>query len=68
MLEEADELAGRAFDAYLCGNRTCEIGLWRATGRVYRSPVELVEQLTRPPPGPRLVNGAGASRPAAPNG
>jgi D-lactate dehydrogenase len=44
---EAAELAGRDFDAYLCGNRTCEIGLARATGRLWRSPVELVEELTR---------------------
>jgi D-lactate dehydrogenase len=44
---EAGELAGRRFDAYLCGNRTCEIGLERATGEAWRSPVELVEELTR---------------------
>jgi D-lactate dehydrogenase len=47
-LEEAAELAGRDFDAYLCGNRTCEVALERASGRAYRSPVELVERLTRP--------------------
>jgi D-lactate dehydrogenase len=45
--EEAAELAGSAFDAHVCGNRTCEIGLERATGRAYRSPVELLERLTR---------------------
>jgi D-lactate dehydrogenase len=44
---EAAELAGRDFDAYLCGNRTCEIGLARASGEAWRSPVELVEELTR---------------------
>ena len=29
---QAEELAGRHFDAHLCNNRTCEIGLSRATG------------------------------------
>src|SRR5262249_10052528 len=45
---EAAELAGGSFDAYLCGNRTCEVGLARATGRTWQSPVELLEELTRP--------------------
>ena len=45
---EAGELAGDAFDAYLCGNRTCEVGLARATGKRWRSPVELLAELTRP--------------------
>ena len=44
---EAAELAGESFDAYLCGNRTCEVGLGRATGKPWRSPVELLEELTR---------------------
>ena len=44
---EAAELAGESFDAYLCGNRTCEVGLRRATGKSWRSPVELLEELTR---------------------
>ncbi len=44
---EADELAGRRFDAYLSSNRTCEIGMERATGRPYRSPILLVEELSR---------------------
>jgi D-lactate dehydrogenase len=46
--EEAGELAGRGFDAYLCGNRTCELALARATERAWGSPVELVERLSRP--------------------
>ncbi len=45
---EAAELAGRDFDAYLSSNRTCEVGLERATGRAYRSPILLMEELTRP--------------------
>ena len=34
--DEAAELAGRAFDAHVCGNRTCEIGLSRGDGRAVR--------------------------------
>ncbi len=45
----AEELQGQAFDACLCGNRTCEMGLAQATGRSYESAVLLVEELTRPP-------------------
>jgi D-lactate dehydrogenase len=44
---EAAELAGRHFDAYLSANRTCEVGLERATGQPYRSPILLMEELTR---------------------
>jgi D-lactate dehydrogenase len=41
------ELAGRRFDACLSSNRTCEIGLSRATGEPYESLVFLLERLTR---------------------
>ena len=44
---EADELAGRHFDARLSSNRTCEIGLERATGEPYESVILLLERLTR---------------------
>jgi D-lactate dehydrogenase len=50
----ADELAGQAFTACLCSNRTCEIGLTQVTGRPYESFVLLLEQLTRE----RTANGA----------
>jgi D-lactate dehydrogenase len=43
----AAELAGRRFDAHVCSNRTCEIGLQRATGRAYASFVYTLEELTR---------------------
>ncbi|MEK6278333.1 MAG: FAD-binding and (Fe-S)-binding domain-containing protein [Actinomycetota bacterium] len=46
--EEAAELAGREFDAYLCSNRTCEIGLQGATGAAYASFVHTLDELTRP--------------------
>ena len=44
---EAEELAGRPFDAYLSSNRTCEVGLERATGHAYRSPILVLEELSR---------------------
>jgi D-lactate dehydrogenase len=46
--DQAAELAGRDFDARLSSNRTCEIGLSRATGERYESFLFLLEQLTRP--------------------
>ncbi|NMM22199.1 MAG: FAD-binding oxidoreductase [Phycicoccus sp.] len=39
--------AGR-FDAYVSANRTCEMGISRATGRQYVHVVQLVEHVTRP--------------------
>ncbi len=45
--EEAAEISGRSHDAYLCGNRTCEIALEQATGRPYESPLVPLERLTR---------------------
>jgi D-lactate dehydrogenase len=43
---QAEELAGRHFDAHLSNNRTCEIGLSRATGADYESVVILLERLS----------------------
>lgn len=45
---QAEELSGRQFDAHLSSNRTCEIGLERATGEPYESFLVLLERLTRP--------------------
>ena len=45
--DEAAEVSARAYDAYVSSNRTCELGLQQATGRPYRSIVQLVEELTR---------------------
>jgi D-lactate dehydrogenase len=45
--DQAAELRGRSFDARISSNRTCEIGLSRATGEPYESFVFLLEQLTR---------------------
>ncbi len=44
---EALELAGQSFDAYISTNRTCEIGMERATGERYRSAIEVLEEITR---------------------
>jgi D-lactate dehydrogenase len=44
---QAEELEGRHFDAHLSANRTCEIGLARATGKPYESVLNLLERLTR---------------------
>jgi D-lactate dehydrogenase len=44
---QAEELSGRHFDAHLSNNRTCEIGLGRATGANYESALILLERLTR---------------------
>ncbi|GAA1528655.1 D-lactate dehydrogenase [Microbacterium ginsengiterrae] len=41
-----DERGG--FDAFVSANRTCEIGMTRATGRPYRHVIEVLEELTRP--------------------
>ena len=45
--EEAAEVAARQFDAHVCSNRTCEIGLQQGTGRAYESFVFTLEELTR---------------------
>ena len=46
-LEEAAEIRSGEFDAYVSSNRTCEIGLERATGEPYVHVVQLLEKLTR---------------------
>ena len=52
--DEASEVTGaaaalreRQFDAYLSSNRTCEIGMTRATGREYESVINALERATR---------------------
>jgi D-lactate dehydrogenase len=45
---EADEARAAAADGYYSSSRTCEVGLARATGRVYRSYLFLLEWATRP--------------------
>ncbi len=43
---EASEVAAHPCDAHLSSNRTCEIGLERATGEPYESVILLLERLT----------------------
>jgi D-lactate dehydrogenase len=45
---EAAEVAGRDYPAYASANRTCELGLTRATGKPYRHIIQLLEGATRP--------------------
>jgi D-lactate dehydrogenase len=45
---EAAALAARDFTAYASVNRTCEIGMTRATGKPYRHVLELLAEATRP--------------------
>ena len=44
---EAAEVTSREHDAYASVNRTCEIGMSRATGQDYVHLLELLEQVTR---------------------
>ncbi|MEW1973552.1 FAD-binding and (Fe-S)-binding domain-containing protein [Microbacterium profundi] len=44
----AADAARDGFDAFVSANRTCEIGMTRATGKPYRHVVEVLEELTRP--------------------
>ncbi|MDP9027792.1 MAG: FAD-binding oxidoreductase [Actinomycetota bacterium] len=45
---EAASVNARAFDAYASTNRTCELGLTRATGHEYEHLLETLERTTRP--------------------
>jgi D-lactate dehydrogenase len=45
--ERSATLPGRHFDAYLSSNRTCEIGMSRATGETYESVINALERATR---------------------
>jgi D-lactate dehydrogenase len=44
--EAAEVRAGR-HDGYFSSSRTCEVGMSRATGQIYRSYIYLLEQVTR---------------------
>jgi len=46
-LAEAAEISASAHDAYVSDNRTCEMGMSRATGRSYRHVLEVLEECTR---------------------
>ena len=40
-------MIARDHDAYVSTNRTCELGMSRATGKPYRHVLELLAELTR---------------------
>lgn len=44
---EASELAQKSYDGYFSSSRTCEIGMTRATGKVYRSYLHLLHYATQ---------------------
>jgi D-lactate dehydrogenase len=44
---QAEQLAGRHFDAHISSNRTCEIAMERATGAPHESPLIFLERLSR---------------------
>jgi len=46
--QEAAEVRAGNFDGHYSSSRTCEIGMTRATGSVYRSYLYLLEQASRP--------------------
>lgn len=46
--KQAKEINEREFDAYVSTNRTCELGMSKATGKTYRHILELLEEATRP--------------------
>lgn len=43
---EASEVNSGSYDAYLSTNRTCELGMSRATGRTYRHVLEVLAEVT----------------------
>ncbi|WP_243301245.1 FAD-binding and (Fe-S)-binding domain-containing protein [Geothrix oryzisoli] len=45
---EAREVKAEPFDGYFASSRTCEVGMTRSTGQVYRSFLYLLESATRP--------------------
>lgn len=46
--EYASSVRGLEADAFVSSNRTCELGMTRATSRPYRHVLELLEEATRP--------------------
>lgn len=44
---EAEDLAGQHHDGYYSSSRTCEVGMTRATGRIYRSYLYMLEEASR---------------------
>ena len=51
---QAADVAAMDATAHASCNRTCELGMTRATGKAYRHVLELLEERTRPQPSPSL--------------
>ncbi len=45
---EAEEVSQHKHDGYFSSSRTCEVGMTRSTGEIYRSYIYLLEMATRP--------------------
>jgi len=45
---EAKEVKSQSFDGHYASSRTCEVGMTRSTGEIYRSFLYLLESATRP--------------------
>jgi len=45
---ESAELESQSHDGYFSSSRTCEIGMTRATGKLYRSYLQMLEEASRP--------------------
>jgi len=45
---EAQQATAEGHDGYFSSSRTCEIGMTRATGKVYRSYLHLLDYASRP--------------------
>ena len=46
--QEAAEVQQETFDGHYSSSRTCEVGMTRATGQIYRSILYLLEAASRP--------------------
>ncbi len=44
---EAQQATAEAHDLYLSSSRTCEIGMTRATGKIYQSSIHLLDYASR---------------------
>jgi D-lactate dehydrogenase len=47
-LRESAEVVAGDFDAYVSCNRTCEIGMTRATGHAYQHVLEVLDRASTP--------------------
>jgi len=65
---EAADVAAMGASAHASCNRTCELGMTRATGKPYRHVLELLEEVTRPRAPASQIAGGGNEGLAVPRG